>query len=39
MAKRYRNKANVRGGLVIAGAVMIAGILGVLVYLLPILLG
>ena len=39
MAKRYRNKANVRGGLVIAGAVMIAGILGVLAYLLPILLG
>ena len=39
MAKRYRNKANARGGLVVAGAVMIAGILGVLAYLLPLFLG
>ena len=38
MTKRYRAKANVRGGLVVAGAVMIAGILGIIAYILPIFL-
>ena len=38
MSKRYRNKANARGSLVIAGVVTLLGILGAIAYALPIFL-